>query len=453
MAGACGFFRDVANITMDLNGVEHIQFNALGGADNITVNDLTGTDVTQVAIDLAAARHGRRRRSGRHGDRQRHRRRRRHHDRRQRRRRHWSAGLPAQVTIAHAEAGNDRSSSTVCGGNDTIDASALKAGADQPRRSTAATATTSSSAAHGDDFVIGGRGNDVALLGAGDDMFVWNPGDGSDMVEGQAGIDTLLFNGANITENIDISANGGRVRFFRDVANITMDLNGVEHIKFNALGGADNITVNDLTGTDVKQVDIDLGLPGRRRRRPADTIIINATNGDDVITVTNNNGVVTVSGLASEVTIADFERNDRIVINGLGGDDVIKASGLTAASMQFIFNGGEGNDVLHGNEGNDLLNGGAGPTGSNSPTSTAPIRLPASSKGLTRSGSRGMTLHSTASAISARIYEVGADVHIDLAANVAGAGNDCCRTCSLPRSALQTLPSHSCCPRDRKMRR
>ena len=34
-----------------------------------------------------------------------------------------------------------------------------------------------------------------------------------------------------------------------------MDLNGVEHIQFNALGGADNITVNDLTGTAVKQVD------------------------------------------------------------------------------------------------------------------------------------------------------------------------------------------------------
>ena len=45
---------------MDLNGVEHIQFTALGGADTITVNDLTGTDVTQVAIDLAA--HARQRR-------------------------------------------------------------------------------------------------------------------------------------------------------------------------------------------------------------------------------------------------------------------------------------------------------------------------------------------------------------------------------------------------------
>ena len=80
----------------------------------------------------------------------------------------------------------------------------------------------------GNDTVIGGRGNDVAFLGAGDDTFVWNPGDGSDTVEGQAGNDTLLFNGANVNENIDISANGSRATLFRDVANITMDLNSVE---------------------------------------------------------------------------------------------------------------------------------------------------------------------------------------------------------------------------------
>src|SRR5499427_6328293 len=68
----------------------------------------------------------------------------------------------------------------------------------------------------GNDMVIGGRGDDTALLGTGDDTFVWNPGDGSDIVEGQEGTDTLLFNGANIAEKIDISANGSRVRFTRD---------------------------------------------------------------------------------------------------------------------------------------------------------------------------------------------------------------------------------------------
>ena len=88
----------------------------------------------------------------------------------------------------------------------------------------------------GNDNVNGGRGNDVALLGNGNDTFIWNPGDGSDIVEGQAGTDTLVFNGSNVGENMDISANGSRVRLFRDVGAITMDLNGVENIQVNALG-------------------------------------------------------------------------------------------------------------------------------------------------------------------------------------------------------------------------
>jgi Ca2+-binding RTX toxin-like protein len=213
----------------------------------------------------------------------------------------------------------------------------------------------------GNDTVNGGTGNDVALMGDGDDLFVWNPGGGSDTVEGQAGVDTLRFNGANVNENIDISANGDRVRFTRNVANITMDLNGVETIDFNALGGIDNIVVNDMTGTDVTQVNLNLAstLGGSTGDGAVDTITINATSGDDVITLANNNGVVTVSGLASEVTISGFEATDRIVINGLGGDDVIAASGLGTA-MLFTANGGDGDDVLIGSAGNDTLLGGAG---------------------------------------------------------------------------------------------
>ena len=56
----------------------------------------------------------------------------------------------------------------------------------------------------------------MAFLGAGDDSFVWDPGDGSDVVEGQAGSDTMVFNGANVSEHIDLSANGPRLRLFRD---------------------------------------------------------------------------------------------------------------------------------------------------------------------------------------------------------------------------------------------
>jgi Ca2+-binding RTX toxin-like protein len=183
------------------------------------------------------------------------------------------------------------------------------------------------------------------------------PGRGSDVVDGQAGSDTLRFNGADVAENIDISAAGGHARLVRDIA-VTMDLDNIETIDVHALGGEDKITVNDLTGTDVNKVNIDLGQMGGGGDGSADTIVINATGGNDTITVTNNNGVVTVSGLAETVTISNFEANDRLVINGLGGDDVINASGLSG--MQLTANGGDGNDVLIGSFGNDTLTGGPG---------------------------------------------------------------------------------------------
>jgi len=351
--------RDVGNITMDLNGVERIQINALGGADSITVNDLTGTDVTRVALDLSAPTGSGQGDgqpdtvivNGTAGDDQ---------------IKVVSSGasvvvngLAAQVTIAGAEGGKDSLVINGLAGNDTINASALNAGQISLTINGGA-GNDMITGSRGNDVVIGGTGNDVALLGAGDDTFIWNPGDASDTVEGQAGTDTLQFNGANIDEKIDISANGSRARLTRDVGNVTMDLNGVEHIEVNARGGADTITVNDLTGTDVNQVAIDLGAqPGSPGGDgAADTIVLNATNGDDAISIVNNNGIVTVSGLPEEVTISNFETNDRIVINGLGGDDVITASALTG--MLLTANGGDGDDVLIGSPGNDTLTGGNG---------------------------------------------------------------------------------------------
>jgi Ca2+-binding RTX toxin-like protein len=349
--------RDIGNVVMDLGGVEHIQLNTLGGADTVTVNDLTGTGVTQVAIDLSApAGSGQGdgasdtvNVSGTAGD-----------DTIKVASSGASVlvnGLPAQVTINGAEPGNDTLVINGQAGNDTIDASRVRAGQVNLTLNGGAGNDTIIGSA-GNDLVNGGTGNDVAQLGAGDDTFVWNPGDGSDIVEGQAGNDTLLLNGANINENIDISSNGSRARLTRDIGNVTMDLNGVEHIDVNARGGADTVTVNDLTGTNVSNVNIDLGASIRGADAPADTVVINGTSGDDTITVTNNNGVVTISGLSTEVTISDFEANDRIVINGLGGDDVITASGLTG--MLFTANGGDGDDVLIGSPGNDILTGGNG---------------------------------------------------------------------------------------------
>ncbi|MBR0752278.1 hypothetical protein JQ604_08780 [Bradyrhizobium jicamae] len=360
------FTRDVANVTMDLNGVENINFKALGGADNVTVHDLTGTDAKHVFIDLQA--------SGGGGD--------------------GAAdtitvegtgnanqitvaqsganvvvsGLAADVTITGQEGANDTLVINAFGGNDTINAAALPAG--QLRLTIDAGAgndTVIGSAGadtilggDGNDIVTGGRGDDVALLGADDDTFIWNPGDGSDTVEGQGGTDTLQFNGANIAEQIDISANGSRVRFSRDVANITMDLNSVEKINFHALGGADTISVNDLSGTGTQQVAIDLTGSNGSPDGALDTVVVNATNSDDTIALSQSGNDILVDGVSAEVLVHGQDATDVLTVNGLGGADVINASGIAVGAIALAINGGAGDDLIVGSAGGDIVTGGQG---------------------------------------------------------------------------------------------
>jgi Ca2+-binding RTX toxin-like protein len=214
----------------------------------------------------------------------------------------------------------------------------------------------------GNDTIDGNQGSDTVLLGAGDDRFAWAPGDGSDVVEGGAGSDTLAFDGANIGEQFELSANGGRLRFTRDVATITLDADDMERLELRALGGADRITVNDLRGTDLKAVNIDLSASTGGGDGQADVVVINGSAGRDVVTIAlDASGAVVVRGLAAEVVIRNFEPTlDRLEFNGLGGNDVVFAGGSPAVLLPLTLRGGEGNDVLYGGAGADLLDGGAG---------------------------------------------------------------------------------------------
>jgi Ca2+-binding RTX toxin-like protein len=354
------FFRNVANVTIDLNGVETIDFNARGGADTVTVNDVSGTDLAQVNLDLAGvpgsgvgdaqpdlvivnATSGDdvvTVAGGASGV--------------------AVQGLAARVNITGIDAGSDKLQVSGQAGADVINASGLAGGAVQLTL-LGGTGSDLLIGSSGDDLLIGQGGNDAALMGAGNDTFVWSPGDGSDVVEGQAGNDTMIFNGGNVSENIDISANGARVLLLRDVANVVMDLNDVESIDVNALGGADRITVSDLSGTGVTEVNLNLaGADGGGDGRP-DSVFINGTNGDDVIGLAGDANGVAVLGLAAQVNITGTEpSNDRLSIKALSGDDVVEASGLSADAIQLTEDGGDGDDVLIGSAGADVLLGGAG---------------------------------------------------------------------------------------------
>jgi Ca2+-binding RTX toxin-like protein len=360
-AHALRFSSSAQTIIVDCNQVEQVNFHALGAADQIVVNDLTGTTVTNVGIDLTGSTPGA-------GDGQVH---------------VISvngtdtndqiivtgsaaginvAGLTAAVTIVGSEPALDRLVINALGGADIVNASALQAGIIGLTLN-GGSGNDVLTGSEGNDLLNGGPGADLIFGGPGDDIFPWNPGDGSDTIEGQGGLDTMLFNGANIAEQVDISANGQRLRLFRNVAAITMDCDGIESVVFNALGGADNITVNDLTGTSVTSVRLDLaGVIGSGNGdNSADTVTVNGTTGNDVVTITGNSGEVSILGLAAAITIVGSEPTlDQLVLKLLEGDDVVNASALQAGIIKLILDGGPGADVLVGSAGDDVLLGGEG---------------------------------------------------------------------------------------------
>jgi hypothetical protein len=160
------------------------------------------------------------------------------------------------------------------------------------------------------------------------------------VIEGQDGTDTMLFNGAAVAENVTLTANGGRLTFFRVQGNVTMDTNDVEIVDDNPIGGADTVTVNDLTGTDVAQTNIDLAFdPGSDFSDGiADNVVVNGTNGDDNIAINGNGSGADVTGLATAVSVKHADPTDTLSVNTLAGTDHVATNGV-AGLIQVLVDG------------------------------------------------------------------------------------------------------------------
>ena len=365
-------------MVVDLDDLEVIDLRAIGGADTVIVNNLTGTDVTEVRTDLAATLGG-------------------------------DDGAADSIVVAPGvTAGQDTQGATVDGlgakvrvlngtatdaihvtgattadvvrvagttGADTVQVFAdgtdaavfgataamqvrlttvelldvdLGAGNDSFSAAGNVTALVAFdvdggdgrdtllggnggdvlSGGAGDDFIDGNQGADTVTGGDGSDVFQWDPGDTSDVVNGGAGADRLVFNGSSASERLELSATaGGHVRLTRDVAGVVMGLDDVETVELRAFTGTDTVTVNDLTGTDVTAVRTDLAAVGGGDDASADTVVVNGTAGDDTITVVDSGPEVVVQGLSATVRVAGAAvASDRLTVNGLAGNDSVTAT-------------------------------------------------------------------------------------------------------------------------------
>ena len=337
---------------VDAFELERIQVRALGGADSIAVSDLSATTVTSVLVDLAATAGGGAADkkvdtvtaagtgnndvigiSVSNGG-------------------IVASGLSTALRITHADA-TDILAIDGGKGDDSISAANLPAGTMSLSLSGGDGQDTLTGTG-GNDRIRGGAGNDLAVLGAGNDTFTWSTGDGADLVKGGGGLDTWVYSGGAGADVVGFAAAGGRVEISFSF------LEQVERIRVSAGAGADIITVNDLAGTGLQQVLIDLGGTGASGDGAQDVVDAVAGAGNDTIGVSLSDGVVSVSGLATQVTASRAEAIDVLNVFGGEGKDTITASTVPADAMQLVLDGGSGNDIVTGSAGVDTARGQAG---------------------------------------------------------------------------------------------
>jgi Ca2+-binding RTX toxin-like protein len=194
----------------------------------------------------------------------------------------------------------------------------------------------------GDDFVDGNRGTDTAVLGSGNDSFRWDPGDGSDDVDGDAGNDTLVFFGANIAEEMTLSANGRSAVFLRSPGAIRMDMDQIEQLDVFALGGADVVNIGDMTGTDLDRANVDLGSQLGGGDAATDIITVSGSPKADRVTVRASGAGVRVGGLRVTTQIAGSETIDVLNVGTADGPDTVDVGDEVAALIGVAVDLGDG---------------------------------------------------------------------------------------------------------------
>ena len=176
--------RDIAAITMDLNDVEAVIVRSLAGADTTTVNDLSGTDVTEFTDDLSAIGGG----------------------------------------------GDGEADRVIVNATNGVDSPAVGASGAAARVSgLAATTTVTNADPASDQLTVNGLG--------GDDQPLVSPGVAAligVLIDGNADTDTVHARGTNGADNLGAIANGANVAVTADGASIVQSVS--EHVRLETFG-------------------------------------------------------------------------------------------------------------------------------------------------------------------------------------------------------------------------
>lgn len=223
----------------------------------------------------------------------------------------------------------------------------------------------------GTDFISGGNGSDALYGGSGDDTLyaddgndTLNGGTGDDQLYGGRGDDLYLYNSGDGYDVItDVSSNGWTtdiIRFGEGIAKSSVTLERVDSWRSLL------ISVDGAPAIKVYEFFRGSGLYGDyriERLEFADGSTMDLNVYQDVL---GNNGDDVLNGLDRSLLKADHvignDGND--TISGGAGNDWLEGGNgndsLTGGSGDDLIEGGNGDDSLSGNAGDDRLLGGSG---------------------------------------------------------------------------------------------
>jgi Ca2+-binding RTX toxin-like protein len=170
------------------------------------------------------------------------------------------------------------------------------------------------------DTITGGKGNDT-LNGGGDDIYIFNRGDGQDIITDNGGLNRIIFGEEITADDLYAKVDGNDLVLALKEEGKTFDeCSDKIRIKYYDRMGA--LLFSDGTTLDLTKIMSLLGTEGNDIIYWSSTQLnVNAGDGDDTVSAGNFND-----------TITGGKGNDNL--NGRGGDDT------------YIFNRGDGQDVI-----------------------------------------------------------------------------------------------------------
>ncbi len=218
------------------------------------------------------------------------------------------------------------------------------------------------SAGSGNDILIGGEGNDTLYGGADNDTYIFNLGDGNDVINEQnyaSAADKVVFGEGVSAEDISISRSGNNmiIKYSENDSVTIVNQYSSTYYQVETFEFADGTTkkVADYLNTSLTITgegtieDFTTGFGTRN------TTLIGSDEADTIYGYTGSDILI---GAKGNDTLCGGADNDTYIFNLGDGNDVINEQGYASAADKVVF--GEGvsiDDIVFSKSGNNLVIG------------------------------------------------------------------------------------------------